>query len=586
VSKADSATKTNLGRRDFLRRTAAALTCVGLRPALATARSQGRAAGADYSTVIEDLKQLVPAFMARKNMTAAAVALVEGGRVLWAEGFGHTDRSRGVKVTADTPFFVGSISKSFTALGILKAAGKGLLSLDDPLVKHLPWFKVNSRFGEGEAAKITLRHLLSHHSGLGTWPPLGNPYDSDYHARTFEEVVRSTRDSWLKFPPGARFEYCNQGLDLAGYALQTAADKPFADFMREEVLAPLGMASSTFAAKEVTARGGFAVPYEGDAPVPIRHGVVHPQLAAGGLVSTAADLARFVAFQLTGKAGGREVVGPGLLAEMCAPQLTARGEASGYGLCVYRAVEHDTPRLSHGGFGYGISTHYRWLPEHGLGVVVLTNEGAEHSGPELASRAVELLLRAKLGALPRNRPPAPVGRPTAAPDDTALRRLEGTYLLYEGILARFKFEGGRLIHQDGREKLRLEARGPLEFSAGSREYRFLLGEGGAPEGVRFRDPYYDPSTAENSVLFLPFNHAGGRGPNEREWARYEGKYAGAFMGGPAAAEISLKDGFLFLNGGLRLTEHAPDLFFTADGDAVIFKGDRLTVGNKPFLKKR
>jgi CubicO group peptidase (beta-lactamase class C family) len=579
-----------IGRRDFLRCTAAALTGVGLRRTSAAGPRRQKGV-VDYTSAVEAMRRLTPAFMGSKDIPGASVALVEGGRTLWAEGFGYTDRSRKVKVTADTPFFVGSITKSFTALGVLKAAGKSLLSLDDPLTKQLPWFKINSRFGGAEAGKITLRHLLSHHSGLGTWSPLGNPYDAQYHSRSFEEVVRSTRDSWLKFPPGARFEYCNQGLDLAGYALQTAAGKPFAEYMRAEVLAPLGMSGSTFAQRDVTERGAFAAPYQGGAAVPVEHGIVHPLLAAGGLVSTAADLARFVAFQMGGgKFEGREVIEAGLLSEMCAPQFTARGGASGYGLGVYRAVEHDTPRLSHGGFGYGISTHYRWLPEHGLGAVVLTNQGSAHNGPELASRAVELLLRAKLGALPRNRPlkagDGPTTAPDIAPEAAALRRLEGTYLLYEGILARFKFEGGRLVHHDGREKLRLEARGPNEFAAGSRGYEFLLDAGGAPRGVRIRDPYYDPSSAENSVLYLPFNHGRGRGPGKREWARYTGRYAGTFIGEAAEVEVSADDGFLFLNGVLRLTEHAPDIFLTADGEAVIFEGDRLTAGNKPFLKKK
>jgi CubicO group peptidase (beta-lactamase class C family) len=110
-----------------------------------------------------------------------------------------------------------SISKSFTALGVLKAAAENLIDLDSPLKKYLPWFSVNSRFGSVEVERITIRHLLAHHSGLGTWSPLGNPSDSAYHARTFEEVVKSTTGSWLKNPVGDRFEYSNQGINLAGY---------------------------------------------------------------------------------------------------------------------------------------------------------------------------------------------------------------------------------------------------------------------------------------------------------------------------------------------------------------------------------
>lgn len=531
---------------------------------------------------------MLPTFMAWKGIAGASIALSDGERVVWAEGFGYTDRSRSVKVTADTPFFVGSITKSFTALGVLRAASQGLLSLDDPLKKHLPWFTVNSRFGAAEVDRITIRHLLSHHSGLGTWAPLGNPFDDRYHTRTFEEVVRSTRDSWLKFPAGERFEYCNQGMDLAGYALQTATGRPFVRYMREEMFEPLGMTASTFQQKEVTLKASFAVPYQGDKAVPIKDGIVHPMLAAGGMLSSASDLAKFINFHLRGgKVNDRHLVGEGLLREMYVPQFTAKGLASGYGLCVYKAIEHDTVRFSHGGFGYGISTHYRWLPEQGMGVVVLTNQGTRHNAPAIASVAVELMLKAKLGALPRNRPLRVVDSPAVALDEAALRRFEGTYLLYDGILARFKFQQGQLFHLAGAEGLRLEAHGPTEFTSGSRRYDFVLDEGGRPRGVRITDPYYDPSNAENSVTYLPTNDipADARGPNKHEWSEYTGRYVGTFIGEGSEVKVALKEGYLFLNGELKLKEHAPGIFLTADGEASVFSHDRLSVGNRPYVKK-
>lgn len=200
----------------------------------------------DYSLAIEKIKQTLPIAMAGRDITGASIALVDGDNIVWSEGFGYTNRSLKVKVTGDTLFHVGSISKSFTALGALKAVAKNLVDLDAPLKKYLPWFSVNSRFGASEIERITIRHLLAHHSGLGTWSPLGNPFDTAYHTRTFEEVVKSTTGSWLKNPAGERFEYCNQGIDLAGYALAVVSGKSFQDFMREEILVPLGMTTSTF----------------------------------------------------------------------------------------------------------------------------------------------------------------------------------------------------------------------------------------------------------------------------------------------------------------------------------------------------
>jgi CubicO group peptidase (beta-lactamase class C family) len=591
MSNRNSLSPRIITRRDFLQHSVTALSGAALFSSPAAARPQELAGSinTDLSSVIAMITQTLPVIMRRKDILGASVALIDAKKIVWVEGFGHTDRSLNLKVTPDTPFFVGSISKSFTTLGILKAVGKGILSLDHPLKNYLPWFTLKSRFGTAEVDKITIRHLLSHHSGLGTWALLGNPYDSQYHTRTFEEVVKSTRDSWLKFPAGERFEYCNQGIDLAGYALQVAVGKPFAEYMREEILAPLGMTASTFAQREVTDKAPFAVPYQGTRAVPIRNGIIHPMLAAGGLMSSARDMGRFVAFHLQdGKVNGKRLIPANLLQEMYAPQFTARDLLGGYGLGVYKAFQYNAVRLSHGGSGYGISAHYRWLPEYKLGVVVLTNQGAVHNAPEIASEVVKLLLKAKLGSFPQNKLLTPTNAPRASVDESALRRLEGTYLLYEGVLFRFKSENGQLFHLDGKEKLQLEAHSPTEFTSGTRRYYFVLDETGKPRGVRVFDPYYDPSSMENGVTYLPINDtpADERGANKREWAQHVGKYIGTFTGESTEVRISLRDGYLYLNNELKLTEQTSGLFFTVDGEAAVFKNGSLLSGNKFYLKKK
>ena len=539
------------------------------------------------SSVIEKIKQMLPAAMAQRDIPGAAIALVDGAEVIWSEGFGYTNRSQKVEVTADTLFHAGSISKSFTALGVLKAVDRGLIALDAPLKKYLPWFSVNSRFGPSEVERITIRHLLSHHSGLGAWAPLGNPSDEKYHTRTFEEVVRSTKDSWLKFPAGERFEYSNQGIDLAGYALSYASGKPFAELMREEILMPLGMTASTFNQPEATQKEACAIGYIGKRSAPIVNGVVMPLMAAGGLFTSANDLARFVQFQLEGgKSQGKEILPRSLLQEMFTPQFTARNQMSGYGLGIYKAMQNGTVRLSHGGLGYGISAHYRVLPEHRIGVVLLTNQDAAHNAPDLAGRVIELMLAAKLAELPKNNPAIPVVKPMMSPGDETLRRLEGTYLLYEGMLSRFKYEKD-LYHISGNEKLKLIALSPLEFASGTRRYKFRLAENGRPKGVQIIDDYYDPQTAENSVLYLPVNDmpADAKGLQKFEWTRVTGRYVGTFIGGKSEAKVSLINGHLYLNDTLKLTETGSNSFICADGDAVNFKGVELSVGNKLYFRK-
>ncbi|HEV2803051.1 MAG TPA: serine hydrolase domain-containing protein [Pyrinomonadaceae bacterium] len=589
MSKIESSFNRVITRRDFLSASAATLAGVSALKSLAVTERQKGSPNTAYSPVIEKIKQTLPAAMALKDITGASIALVDGEKIVWSEGFGYTNRAQKVKVTGDTLFHVGSISKSFTALGVLKAVDKNLLALDDVLKKHLPWFSVNGRFGAAEAEKITMRHLLSHHSGLGTWSPLGNPSDAQYHRRMFEQVVKSMTASWLKFPAGERFEYSNQGIDLAGYALEAVSGKPFADFMREELLAPLGMTASTFSQQDVTQKEACAVGYLGKRAVPVVNGIVMPLVAAGGLFASANDLARFIIFHLQGGvANGKQLLPQKLLQEMYAPQFTARHQMGGYGLGIYKAIQHDTVRLSHGGLGYGISAHYRFLPEHKIGVVLLTNQDAAHNAPEMASRVVELMLTAKLGATPNNKSITPTDKPVVSLDESTLRRFEGTYLLYEGILFRFKFERGNLFHVVGREKLKLEARSSTEFTSGSRMYKFLLAENGKPKGVQVLDSYYDPQAAENSVMYLPVNDTptDTTGLNKPEWSRRVGKYTGTFIGGTSEAKVSLENGYLYLNGELKLAERTPDFFIAADGEAVIFKDEQLSVGNKLYVRKK
>jgi CubicO group peptidase (beta-lactamase class C family) len=575
-------------RRDFLRQSAAMVAGLSVPQALGVRLTEPKLSPTtDYAPVINTIKQVLPVAMAGADITGASVALIDGGTIVWSEGFGYTDRSRKVKVTADTLFHLGSISKSFTALGVLKAIDKGLLALDDPVKKHVSGFSVNSRNGPAEAEKITVRHLLSHHSGLGTWSRLGNPADAQYHARTFDEVVKSIRDSWLKFSPGERFEYSNQGINLAGHVLQVISRQSLPDFMQQELLTPLGMTASTLDQKKATQNEGCALGYLGKRPVPIVNGVVMPLLAAGGLFASANDLARFVSFHLKGgNAQGKQLVSRSLLEEMYAPQFTAKKQISGYGLGIYKAIQHNTVRLSHGGLGYGISTHYRFLPEHKIGVVVLTNQDAAHNAPELASRVIELMLIAKLGREPRNEAVTATDKPIVSLDERTLRRLEGTYLLYEGILFRFKYEKGNLFHLVGNEKLKLDVHSASEFNHGSRLYGFL-GEEGRPRGVQIIDPYYDPQTAENSVISLALNDRPNdeRGLNKPEWSQLVGRYVGTFIGAASAVRVSTENGYLYLNSELRLTETKPGVFVTADGDTVIFSGQQLLVGNKLYSKK-
>ncbi len=258
----------------------------------------------DYTSVIEGLQRDLPKLMAENHVLGASVALVDDQAVIWAEGFGFTDRSRKRRITADTSFSLQSVSKTYTATAFLRAMDQGRFTLDEPLKKAVPGFSVRSRWGESEVDEITFRHLLSHWAGLCHEAPVGNNY-GDWRC-TFDEHVRSISDTWLKCRVGERFRYSNLGYDLVGYALQLRAGKPFPRLMREELFEPLRMTASTFDQAEALADPHRARGHTQDQEVPPLEVTM---LAAGGMYSTVRDMAKFISFHLAaGIAQGRRLL--------------------------------------------------------------------------------------------------------------------------------------------------------------------------------------------------------------------------------------------------------------------------------------
>ena len=200
--------------------------------------------------------------MAQEHVPGLALAVVDGNRVLWQEGFGSTDSDGRTPVTTDTMFSVQSMSKTFTATAVMQAVQSGRLDLDVPVTTYLPGFRVNSAFEPVPERRITMRMLLSCTAGLTHEAPLGNNYQPK--PGDFDAHVRSISDTWLRFPAGTGYAYSNLGFDLAGSVLQQVSRKPFPVVMHESLLAPLGMRHSTFDRAQVHASADRAVGHSAD----------------------------------------------------------------------------------------------------------------------------------------------------------------------------------------------------------------------------------------------------------------------------------------------------------------------------------
>jgi CubicO group peptidase (beta-lactamase class C family) len=310
--------------------------------------------------------------LAASTMPGLAVALVSHGQVVWAAGYGVADRTTGQPVTAATRFQAASLSKAVTAWGVLRLVESGRIGLDEPVVGHLRrWQPPPSRF---DADGLTVRRLLSHTAGLSVHGYVGQT--SDRPLPSIEaSLAGETGDGFpveLLAAPGRGWLYSGGGYSVLQRLVEELTDRPFADYLQAEVLAPLGMTASSFQWSRTfeTAR-----PHDADGrAIP---DFVFAEQAAAGLVTTAPDLARFVAAALAGPRGeppGRGVLSPAgvRLALTAAPATDGR-----WGLGYSLGLTPGGDLLAyHEGANRGWRAGLALLPDRRAGIALLANGDA------------------------------------------------------------------------------------------------------------------------------------------------------------------------------------------------------------------
>lgn len=200
-----------------------------------------------YSEAINKCRNLVQSYMLRYGVPGAVVAVAVNGRVVWSEGIGLADVENNVPCSKDTAMRIASISKSLTAVAVAKAWQQGKLDLDAPIQTYVPGFPEKS-IG-GIPVTITLRHLLSHMAGIrhyGSDKEFDNKeYYIKKHYKTINDSLQLFSNDELLSAPGTSFHYTTHGWTLISAALEAAMGRPFLKVMREEVLQPLHMSSTT-----------------------------------------------------------------------------------------------------------------------------------------------------------------------------------------------------------------------------------------------------------------------------------------------------------------------------------------------------
>ena len=194
----------------------------------------------NYAKAATALEQFIQREMNDKRLPAFSIALVDDQQIVWSKGFGYADPPRKTIATADTIYRIGSVSKLFTDIGIMQLVEQGKVDLDVPVSTYLPEFQPKNEFGK----PITLRQLMSHRAGLLREPPVGHYFDPT--EPSLADTVKSLNGQELVYPPETRVKYSNAGIAVVGYVLQVIEKKPFAGYLKDAVLKPIGLENSAF----------------------------------------------------------------------------------------------------------------------------------------------------------------------------------------------------------------------------------------------------------------------------------------------------------------------------------------------------
>lgn len=304
-----------------------------------------------------------------------SVAVGKDGKIVWSEGFGFADVAAHQVVTPETQFRVGSVSKTFTAVGLMLLVEQGKVDLDADIHKYVPTFP-------DKGAVITTRELAGHLAGFRHYR--GTEFNSDHHYESLLDGLRIFQDDPLLFKPGEKFSYSSYGFNLIGVVMESAAHGKYSDWMQHAVFAPLHLTNTMpeVPGHEPAACTRFYTLAEDKTNFVIAPMVDNGfKLPSGGYLSSPEDMVRF----------GFAMLQPGLLKEsslkvMLTSQKTADGHSTGYGVgWMVRQDAHGGRIWTHTGGAMGGSAELVIYPDRGLVIAMAANylEAMNQAAPSI-----------------------------------------------------------------------------------------------------------------------------------------------------------------------------------------------------------
>ncbi|MEO1655901.1 MAG: serine hydrolase domain-containing protein, partial [Bacteroidota bacterium] len=326
-----------------------------------------------------NIDSLVQQYLLEKDLPSAAIGIVQGDEIIYAKRLLHPKAALPKDAKEERAIYnIASVAKPFLATAILMLEAEGKLQLEDPIVKYLPEFKINSKYQN----EISIQHLLTHSSGLpSVYPPDAYEYKSvDTSDQALEKHIRSLSSVKLAFRPGKKFAYSNVGFEVLGYLICRLSGQTFPEFMQNRLFQPLGMERSSYILSDFK-KEALALPHQGHPYKETERFPYHRAFSpSGNLFISIQDLSKWMLFNLNlGQYQETRLLSENRYKKLVTPQLDSKEDGL-MGLSWFLKPEHKI--IFHDGLDMGYSALMVLFPESSIGISVMVNH-QEANGNEI-----------------------------------------------------------------------------------------------------------------------------------------------------------------------------------------------------------
>ena len=408
---------------------------------------QAHAQESGDAAIVARIDSLAKDYMALKKTPGVSIAVVRGKDTLVMKGYGLASREANRPATASTIYRIGSITKQFTAAGIMREVEQGKIMLDDPITKYLPDVPTHGR-------RITVRNLLSHTSGVHNYTDKPEWTKRWSEEMTPRQIVAFVDTDTLDFAPGTKYSYSNTGYVLLGMILEKVTGQPYATYLQRQFFTPFGLTQTSYCPdkpKDPQFADGYAA--SSGTVKPAEYLNITQPFAAGALCSTVRDLVKWHRALLDGR-----VVGARSYSLMTTADTLTNGSKINYGFGLVPGELGGKRTIGHSGGINGFTTYGLFVPDANLNVIVLSNSDGG-PGP-LALNATRAVLGIPLVPMPKPLVAVPLA-------DSLRDRITGVYDFGKLVL-HVTHEDGRFMAQPdgpGQPKFPLVHLGNLRFGA-------------------------------------------------------------------------------------------------------------------------